>query len=264
MCVTGCGHKAGRVVPSGEWVRGAAGLWLVAVCLVGCGGGPAEIPTQPIEAYKFQQVQGDVRVAVEPLLTAASTQAFFRGGEELPVNGIVPVQVVLENGSRDAVRVAPNAFRLVGQTSDGQAISAADVFGMVRRRVGLWGVLGPIGGIVPGLQDKGLQDDLEAHALKESGIPAGESWTGFIYFVLRLGETDLAGSHVLFTLQDSDGRHLAFDIPIAGRIDVASPSVTSTQPSTATAPAPPAPAPSREPTVIHGADGGIIIRSPSP
>lgn len=261
--MTGCGHEAGRVVPSGDWVRGAVGLWLVAVCLVGCGGGPAAIPTQPIEAYKFQQAQGDVRVAVEPLLTPASTQAFFRGGEELPSNGIVPVQVVIENGSRDEVGVAPDDFRLVGHRSDGQAISATEVFGMVRRRVGLWGVLGPIGGVVPGLQDKGLQDDLEAHALKESSVPEGESRTGFVYFVLRLGETDLAGSHVLFTLQDSDGRHLAFDIPIAGRLDVASPSVTSTQPSTATAPAPPAPTPSRDPTVIHGVGGGIIIRSPS-
>ncbi len=262
--MTGCGHEVGRVVPSGDWVRGAAGLWLVAVCLVGCGGGPAAISTEPIESYQFRQTVDDVRAALVPVLTAASVQAFFRGGEELLANGIVPVQVVLENGSRDAVRVAPNAFRLVGQTSDGQAISATEVFAMVRRRVGLWGVLGPIGGVVPGLQDKGLHDDLEVRALKESSVPADESRTGFVYFVLRLGETDLAGSHVLFTLQDSDGGDLAFDIPIVGRLDVASPSVTSTQPSAPTTPAPPAPTPSREPTVIHGAGGGVIIRSPSP
>jgi hypothetical protein len=250
-------------MPSRDWVRGAAGLWLVAVFLAGCGGGPAAIPTQPTESSQFRQTEDGVRAALVPVLTAASAQAFFRGGEELLANGIVPVQVVIDNGSRDAVRVAPGTFRLVGQRSDGQGISAAEAYGMVRRRVGLWGVLGPIGGIVPGLQDKGLQDDLEARALKESSIPADESRTGFIYFVLRLGETDLAGSHVLFTLRDSGGRDLEFDIPIAGRMDVAAPSVTSTQPFAPKAPAPPAPTQSREPTVIHGTGGGVIIRSPS-
>jgi len=250
-------------MPSRDWVRGAAGLWLVAVFLAGCGGGPAAIPTQPIESSQFRQTEDGVRAALVPLLTAAGAQAVFRGGEELLANGIIPVQVVIENGSRGAVRVAPDAFRLVGQRSDGHAISAAEAFGMVRRRVGLWGVFGPIGGVVPGLQDKGLQDDLEVRALKESSVPVGESRTGFIYFVLRLGETDLAGSHVLFTLRDSGGRDLEFDIPIAGRMDVASPSVTSTQPSAPKAPAPPAATQSREPTVIHGTGGGVIIRSPS-
>jgi len=253
-------------MPSRDGVRVAGGLWLVAVVLAGCGGGQA-ISTQPIESYQFRQTQGGVRVALEPLLTAASAQAVFRGGEELLANGIVPVQVVIENGSQDAVRVAAESFRLVGQRSDGQAISAAEAYGMVRRRVGLWGVFGPIGGVVPGLQDKGLQDDLEVRALKESSIPGGESRTSFVYFVLRLGEMDLAGSHVLFTLQHSSGRDLAFDIPIAGRIDVAPPSKASTHPPAPAAPAPPTlpgPTPSREPTVIHGAGGGVIIRSPSP
>ncbi|HSD52151.1 MAG TPA: hypothetical protein VLG48_12160 [Candidatus Methylomirabilis sp.] len=251
-------------MPSRDWVRGAAGLWLVAVVLTGCGGGPAAIPTQPIESYQFQQTVDDVRAALVPVLTAAKAQAGFRGGEELLANGIVPVQVIIENGSQYGVRVAPGTFRLVGQRNNGYALSAADAFGMVRRRVGLWGVLGPIGGVIPGLQDKGLQDDLEARALKESTIAVGESQTGFVYFMLQVGETDLAGSQVLFTLQDYDGRERAFDIPIAGRTDVASPSVTSTQPSAPTAPAPPAPTPSREPTVIHGAGGGVIIHSPSP
>lgn len=239
------------------------GLWLVAVFLSGCGGGPEAIPTQPIESYQFRQTVGGVRAALVPVLTAAGAQAVFRGGGELPANGIVPVQVVIENGSRDAVQVAPESFRLLGPTIDGQAISAADTYGMIRRSIGLWGVLGPIGGVVPGLQDKGLQDDLEGRALKGSSVPADESRTGFVYFVLRLGEKDLAGYRVLFTLQKSGGRDLAFDIPIGGRIDIVPPSAVSTQPSGPTAPAPPAPAQSREPTVIHGAGGGVIIRSPS-
>jgi hypothetical protein len=250
-------------MPSRDWAGAAAGLWLVVLLLPGCGGGPGAIPTQPIESYQFRQTAQGVRAAVVPLLTAEGARAVFRGGEELPANGIVPVQVVIENGSRDAVRVAPGAFRLLGQRSDGYAISPAETYGMVRRSVSLWGVFGPIGGVVPGLQDKGLQDDLEVRALKESSVPAGESRTGFVYFVLRPGETDLAGYRLLFTLQDSGGRDLAFDIPIAGRIDTAPPSATSSHPSAPAAPAPPAPAPSREPTVIHGAGGGVIIRSPS-
>src|SRR3990172_3843285 len=69
--VSECGHETGRGMPSRDWVRGAAGLWLVAVFLAGCGGGPAAIPTQPIESSQFRQTEDGVRAALVPLLTAA-------------------------------------------------------------------------------------------------------------------------------------------------------------------------------------------------
>jgi hypothetical protein len=245
-------------------VRDAAGLWLVAVFLVGCGGGPAAIPTQPIESYQFRQAQGGVHVALDPFINPEQTGAAFHGGEEFLAQGLLPIQVLIENDSPAEVRVNPADFRLIRPNGESEiSLSPHDAFDVVKVGWGFWAFLPVLGTGPSAYRNEVRQKDIEGLALEETTIPAGKSANGFVYFEVREGETNLAGHRVTLSIQGPEGRKLTYEIPIGGRTDIASPSERSTQPSAPTAPAPSSPTQSREPTVIHGTGGGVIIRSPS-
>ena len=264
MRVTECGHETGRGMPARDRVRGAAGLWLVAVLLAGCGGGPASIPVQPIESYQFRQAQGGVRVAVEPLFRPEQTAATFRGGEDFSGQGLLPIQVMIENGSPAEIRVNPRDFRLIRPNGENEiSLSPREAFEMVKLGWGWWAFLPVLGTGPTAYRNEVRLKDIEGLALQEATIPAGKSANGFVYFEIREGETNLAGNRVTLSIQGPEGRRLTYEIPIAGRTDIAPSSARSTQPSAPTASGPSSPTQSREPTVIHGAGGGVIISSPS-
>lgn len=247
-----------------EWLRAATGLWLVAVFLSGCGGGQAAISTQPIESYQFQQAQGGVRVAVDPIFTLDRTQATFRGGEDFPEQGLLPIQVIIENGSAGEIRVDPGDFRLARPNGESEiALSPRDAFEMVKLGWGWWAFLPVLGTGPSAYRNEVRLKDIESWALQKATIPAGRSAHGFVYFPLREGEKSLNGSRVIWSLQGPTGREMTYEIPVGGQRDIPTPTSRPETAAPAKPPASPAATQSREPTVIHGTGGGVIIRSPS-
>jgi hypothetical protein len=84
-----------------------------------------------MEAYPFRQVQGEVRVALDPYFTAERTRGTFSGGEEFPEKGLLPVRVIIVNGSTSEIQVSPRDFRLVRRTGQTEvALSPYDAFAM--------------------------------------------------------------------------------------------------------------------------------------
>jgi hypothetical protein len=238
---------------------------VLTVLAAACSSAPVAIPPQAVETYQFQQILGGVRVAVDPFFTVERTRGAFRGGEEFPEKGLLPVQVVIENGSADDVRVDPRGFRLV--RANGQAeipLSPYDAFSMVRLSVGWWGLgAGFVGGSVPAARNEGRMKDIEARAMQETTVPPEKSASGFVYFPLREGEVNLAGYRVVFPLQGSAKREMIYEIPISGRRDLPTP---ASRPETATPAKPPVssdPTAPQAPIRTEGAGGGVIIRSPS-
>jgi hypothetical protein len=253
----------------GTGVCCALGVGLLILSVAACSSAPVAVPPQAIEAYQFQQTLGGVRVGVDPFFTAERTRGSFRGGEDFAEKGLLPVQVVIENGSGADIRVDPRGFRLVRENGDAEVgLSAYDAFSMIRLSAGWW-VLGTgvVGGSVPAVRNEGRLKDIQARALQESTIPAGASAGGFVYFALRENEVNLAGHRIVFPVAGPSGQEVIYEIPIAGRRDIPTP---TKQPDTAGSPAPSGSAPDgsarpREPVRIEGAGGrGVIIRSPSP
>ena len=248
-----------RTIPPG-WA-----LCVLAVLAAACSSAPVAIPPQAVETYQFQQILGGVRVAVDPFFTVERTRGAFRGGEEFPEKGLLPVQVVIENESAGDIRVDPRGFRLVRANGETEVpLSPYDAFSMVRLSVWWWGLgAGFVGGSVPAVRNEGRMKDIEARALKETTVSPGKSATGFVYFALREGEVNLSGHRIAGLLQGSATREMTYEIPIAGRRDIPTP---ASRPETA----PPAkPSVSSDPTApqvpirTEGACGGVIIRSPS-
>ena len=245
----------------GQLRKGLYCLWLIVTAAVGCARTPAAIPTQAMGAYEFRQIQSSVSVAVDPYFTVDRSQAAFRGGEDFPEKGLLPIQVIIENGSSQDIQVDPRVFRLIRESGRSEiALSSYEAFSKVKLSVGWW-ALGTVyvGGSVPAYRNEGRQGDIEARELKETTIAPGKSATGFVYFALEENEKNLAGSRVTLSLKRPAGRELIYDIPLAGRRDIPVPSKSPEPSGSSTPPVPPTQSPSR----TEGAGGGVIIRSPA-
>jgi len=257
--------QRGRQMRLGR-ISGLTWLWLLALMAGGCSGLTPMVPAQPVESYAFRQIQARVRVAVDPFFTVERTRAAFTGGEEFPEKGLLPVQVVIENGSPEEIQVSPRDFHLARQ--DGRAEGALppyDAFAMVKLSVGWWALGGGfVGGSVPAYRNEGRQRDIESRELREATIPGGQSATGFVYFAIPENAPELAGRRVVFPIRGPGGRELIYDIPIAGRRDIPLPArsaeTAGSPPSSSTSPSKPTP---HGPIRIEGTGGGVIIRSPS-
>ena len=241
--------------------KGLCCLLLIVTTLVGCARTPTAIPVKPMEAYEFRQVQGSVRVAVDPFFTVDRTRAAFRGGEDFPEKGLLPVQVVIENGSAGDIQVDPRDFRLVrGSGRSEIALSSYDAFSRVKLPVGWWALgAGLVGGSVPAYRNEARQRDIEARELREATVAPGKSATGFVYFALDEYEKNLAGSRITLSLKRPAGGELIYDIPIGGRRDIPVPPKSPQATGSSTPSVPPTESPSR----TEGAGGGVIIRSPA-
>ncbi len=233
------------------WASGWVG---VAACvLAGCSGAPPAIPIQPIQSYGFRQTHGDVRVAVDPFFTPDRAGAAFSGGEGFPDKGLLPVQVIIENGSRAAVQVDPQNARLVHPNGRSEiSLSAYDAFALVKIPVGWWALGAVVGASVPGYRNRERLRDIEGRALKAGTISPGQSEAGFVYFSLPEEQQSLDGDRVVLVLMDAGGREIPYEIPIHGQRDIPKP-------------AKPVEAPPPQPNSrIQGGSDGIIIRSPAP
>ncbi len=249
----------------GRMTRDVTWFWLVLLFPAGCSTAPAVIQTKPIEAYEFRQTQGGVRVALDPYFTVERTRLAFRGGEGFPESGLLPVQVNIENGGREEVKLSPRDFRLIRPKSRVEPpLSASEAFSLTRLQVGWWAAVPILGPSSVAVRNEPRQKDLEARELREGSVAPGASTSGFVYFRLDQEDSDLAGSVVVAVLRTAGDRELTYEIPIEGRRDIPVPA----NPAAASASQPGrSPASSGQgtqaPTRIEGTGGGVIIRSPS-
>jgi hypothetical protein len=118
------------------------GLGLVALAVMGCSHDPAMPTAQSVEASGFRQTVGGVQVVVDPLFGGERARAEFPGGEAFEEQGLLPVQVLIENGSRQPVRADRADFRLVRPRGQSDvALSPQDAFATVKPPVGWWATL---------------------------------------------------------------------------------------------------------------------------
>jgi hypothetical protein len=203
---------------------------------------------------------------VDPLFRPEQMAATFRGGEDFSGQGLLPIQVMIENGNPAEIQVNPRDFRLIRPNGESEiSLSPRDAFEIVKLGWGGWAFLPILGTGPTAYRNEVRLKDIEGLALPETAIPSGKSASGFVYFPIKAGETNLAGTRVILSVQGPVGRELTYEIPIAGRRDVPGASVP---PETAGAPTPSRSAPSdpttpQAPIRIEGAGGGVIIRSPS-
>lgn len=245
---------------------GCSWLWLLALLAVGCSRAPVVVPTQPIEAHQFQGKRGGVSVGVDPYFTTERLVQTFRGGDQFPESGVLPVQVTIENGSGGEIKINPRDFRLVRPNSRGEApLSAQDAFSLVKIRIRYWALLPIVGGSVTAVRNEPILKDLESRELREATIPPGGLTTGFVYFQVPEEQKNLAGSLMVVVIKGPSGQDLIYEIPIQGRRDIP---VSATPSESARSATPPKPVPldpkvPSSPTRIEGAGGGVIIRSPA-
>ena len=241
-------------------------LWLLVLLAVGCSRAPAVVPTQPVEAHQFQGKRGGVSVGVDPYVTMNRLVETFRGGDNFPGSGVLPVQVTIENGSGGEITINPRDFRLVRPNSRGDmSLSAQDAFSLVKIRIRYWALLPIVGSSVTAVRNEPILKDLESRELREATIPPGGLTTGFVYFQVPEEQKNLAGSLMVVVVKGPSGQDLIYEIPIQGRRDIPAPATPS---ESAGSPAPSRPVPldpkvPSSPTRIEGAGGGVIIRSPA-
>ncbi len=243
-------------------------LGVLMALAVGCMRTPLPIPPQSIETYVFRQQQGGVRVAVDPYVTISRLKLAFTGGEDFPKDGLLPVQVIIENASAAEVQVNPRDFRLARRDGTSDApLSVQDALAAVKVSMGWWALGAPVGaGAVAAIQNENRLKSLETRALKETKIPVGGSASGFVYFYLPESEKSLAGDRVLCELAGGGEKELRFEIPIEGGREfmapAATPSSLAAEPPKRVVPTPLDPQNPQGPTRIEGTGGGVIIRSP--
>lgn len=235
------------------------GVGLLMLAAMGCSG-PATVSVQPIDTYPSRQVLGQVTVAVDPLFSKERASADFPGGEAFEEQGLLPVQVMIENGSREAVRAERADFRLVranGQTE--VALSVHDAFAAVKPPVGWWAALPILGPSASAVRNTDWQKQFEARSLKDTPIRPTGSAAGLVYFYFPEADKNLAGSRMVFVLRSESGEERTFDIPLQGRRDIPGQGTRGES-----APGMSRPSQPREiPTRVEGAGGGVIIRSPA-
>ena len=233
--------------------------WLTVLLAAGCAS-PAAVQTQPMASYEARQVQGGVQVALDPYIQADRARELFRTADQFAEAGLLPVQVLIENGSAREVKVDPLDFRLVRPNGQQEiSLPAQDAFSLVKKAVGAWALLPILGQSAVGVQNDQRLREFEARALREAEIQPEQSASGFVYFRLPASETNLAGSRVVCVLRDGGGKDLSYDILLAGRRDAPTPTAPAPKPAdTKGTPISPG-----GPIKIEGTGGkGVIIKSP--
>ena len=247
----------------GRWQQMCAGVWgFFLACLVaGCASAPPPMLALPMDAYPFRQVQGDVRLGVDPLFSKeAALTAFPRGGDTFADQGLLPVRVMIENASTEVIGVERGGFGMVypdGQTD--VALNPQDAFSMIKPTVGYWALLPIIGQAGSAAREVGWEKQFLSRVLPEGPVPAGKPTSGFIFFYFPEGEQNLSGTRLTLVLKTPSGEERKFSIPLQGRRDIQTRTV---EPSSAPKPAASG-QPSDGPVQTPGAGGGVIIKSPA-
>ena len=233
---------------------------LLALIVAGCSSDPAGMSAQPIEAYPLRQALGGVKVALDPLFVKEQAGASFPGGEAFEEQGLLPIQVLIENGGRQAIRADRADFRLIrpnGQTD--VALSIQDAFSLVKPPVGWWAVLPILGPSASAYRNSDWYKQFESRAMKNIPIAPEGSAVGLVYFYFPDADKNLAGTRVVFALRTDSDEERSFDIPLQGRRDILGPGLRPERSSPANRPVQTPGVPTR----TEGTGGGVIIRSPA-
>ena len=142
---------------------------------------------KPASSYPHKQTTEKVTIAAEPMETDEQTREPF--GKVNPYRyGILPVLLVIQNDSPDAIRV--DQMRLIYTLPDRtkvEATPAADVR-FIHGTQQPKGLPGPTGGIHVGKPPKNplAEWEIEGRAFAAKMVPAGQSASGFVYFQVPL------------------------------------------------------------------------------
>ncbi len=241
-------------------MRGTIGACCLALVVAGCSSGPAGMSAPSIDAYPFHQALEGVTVAVEPLFSRDQASAGFPGGEAFEEQGLLPVRILIENGSKQAIRANRSDFQVI--RSNGQrevALSPQDAFAMVKPPVGWWAALPILGPSATAYRNSDWLKQFESRALKDTPIPPEGSAAGLVYFYFPGTDKNLAGTRLVFVLRADTRMERGFEIALQGRRDIPNPGLQAE-------PSRPASRPLQTPqglTRTEGAGGGVIIRSPA-
>ena len=233
--------------------------WLAVLLAAGCAS-PAAAPTEPINTYLLRQVQGGVELALDPYLQADRAREVFSTADQFGAAGLLPVQVLIQNGSAREVKVDPLDFRLVRPNGQqGISLSAQDAFSLVRKAVGMWALFPIVGQSAVGIQNEQRLREFEARALREVEIQPEQSASGFVYFQLPPSESNLAGSRVVCVLREGGDKDLNYEILLSGSRDAPVAAAPAPKPAdTKGTPISPG-----GPIKIEGTGGkGVIIKRP--
>jgi len=232
----------------------------LALMVAGCSRGPAGMSAQPIEQYPLRQALGGVKVALEPFFAKEQASASFPGGETFEEQGLLPIQVLIENGSQQAIRADRADFQLIRANGQREvALSPRDAFSMVKPPVGWWAVLPILGPSATAYQNSDWYKQFESRALKDLPIPPEGSAAGLVYFYFPGTDKNLAGTRVVFVIRTNSGEERGFEIALQGRRDIPGQGLQA-EPSRPASRSPQTP---QGPTRTEGSGGGVIIRSPT-
>jgi hypothetical protein len=216
--------------------------------------------SQPIENYPLRQALGGVKVALEPLFGKEQASAGFPGGEAFEEQGLLPVRVLIENGSQQAIHADLADFEMIRANGQREAaLSPRDAFAMVKPPVGWWAVLPILGPSATAYQNSDWYKQFESRALKDIPIPPQGSAVGLVYFYFPGTDKNLAGTRVAFVLRADSGEERGFEIALQGRRDIPGQGLQA-EPSRQEGRSPQTP---QAPTRTEGSGGGVIIRSPA-
>ncbi len=178
----------------------------------------SKFTARPASEYPYRQTSEKVTIAAQPFETDAETSQAF--GKVNPFRlGILPVLVVIQNDSQDAIRVdgmkfvyvLPDRTRIEATPApDLQYIHGAKPPKQVNK---------PLGGIGMGRRPKNplAEWEIEGRAFAAKMVPAGQTASGFVYFQTEVNSA--AASVYISGLADPvTGKELYyFEIPMSGQ-----------------------------------------------
>ena len=142
----------------------------------------AAFQAKPAAEYAHKQTSEKVTIAAQPFVSDEDMKEAF--GKLNPWRfGVLPVLVVIQNDSPDAIRV--DRMKFVYRLPDGTSIEATPP-GDIKYLMGVKQpktVAGPLGGLhVGGSKNPLTEWEVEGRAFSAKMIPAGQSASGFVYF----------------------------------------------------------------------------------
>jgi hypothetical protein len=205
-----------------NWLRGPLLLFVSIAAGTAAWGFWADAKTafqaRPAAEYAHKQTSENVTIAAEQFITDEQTKDAF--GKLNPWRyGILPVLVVIQNDSPNAIRV--DRMKAIYTLPDRTRVEATPA-GEIRFLRGVkqpTNVPGPVGGIHVGKSPKNplAAWEIEGRAFSAKMIPPGQSASGFVYFQAPVNSEaaslDISGLMNAVT----NNELFYFEIPLSGK-----------------------------------------------
>ena len=190
---------------------------LLLIVSIAAGLGAADtFQAKAADQYPHRQTSEKVTIAADQLVTDEQAKAAF--GKLNPWRyGILPVLVVIQNDSPNALRVERIHFVYVlPDRTRIDATPAADVKYINGARQPK-GIPGPMGVHLGGSKNPLAEWEVEGRAFAAKMIPPGQAASGFVYFQAPLN-SDAASLYISGLENAVTGKELFyFEIPLSGR-----------------------------------------------